>query len=59
MMHFFLSVYLCFTGEDVVYPPTTESPSSIHTATDVRPQVTVYSMILNPCARSHFQLCLV
>ncbi|GAA6076538.1 adhesion G-protein coupled receptor D1 isoform X1, partial [Tachysurus ichikawai] len=35
--------YKAAIGEDVVYPPTTESPSSIHTATDVRPQATTAS----------------
>ncbi|KAK2840674.1 hypothetical protein Q7C36_012253 [Tachysurus vachellii] len=35
--------YKAAIGEDVVYPPTTESPSSVHTATDVRPQATTAS----------------
>ncbi|XP_047679116.1 adhesion G-protein coupled receptor D1 isoform X5 [Tachysurus fulvidraco] len=35
--------YKAAIGEDVVYPPTTESPSPAHTAPDVRPQATTAS----------------
>ncbi|KAG7332042.1 hypothetical protein KOW79_003876 [Hemibagrus wyckioides] len=35
--------YKAAIGEDVVYPPTTESPSSVHTTTDVHLQATTAS----------------